>query len=298
MPLLNCLLALLVVTIWGLNFIFVTFSLEEFSPLMLCALRFLLASVPAIFFIKPPVGVPFRLVVWYGLVAFAMQFGFLFMGMYAGMSPGMASILMQVQVFFSLIIAAFFLGERLTVWEVTGALVSFSGILIIGLHIDRSHSLLGFIFILAAAASWGSANLITKKIKNHSSHNMLSLVIWGSFVAFVPMMILSLLFEGVNSIQVTYQHLTWVGVSCLLYTVYASTLIGYGVWNWLLIRYPVGMVVPFTLLVPIVGIISSILVFGEPFEVWKCMAGILVISGLGINIFSLYLQNQRLEEAM
>ena len=122
---------------------------------------------------------------------------------------------------------------------------------------------------------------------------MFALVIWGSLVAVVPMLILSLIVEGPRSIIDTYHQVTWVGASSLLYIVYGSTLLGYGLWNWLLSRYPVGVIVPFTLLVPIVGVLSAVLVLGEPFETWKLVAGLLVIGGLGINLFSAYFISHR-----
>src|SRR5207249_4460570 len=82
----------------------------------------------------------------------------------------------------------------------------------------------------------------------------------------------------------SYHHITWVGVTSLFYIVYGSTWIGYGVWNWLLSRYAVGIIVPFTLLVPVIGILSSILILGEPFQRWKLIAGLFVISGVCINL--------------
>lgn len=282
MPFSHLLLALLVVLIWGVNFIFVKFGLDEMSPLLLCALRFLLASIPAVFFIKPP-AVPFRIIAAYGLVMFALQFALLFMGMQVGMTPGMASLLMQVQVFFSIFFAVLFLGEKPTIGQVIGALVSFVGIGLVAMHFDATVSFLGFLFIMAAAATWGIGNLITKKIK---TTNFISVIVWGSFIACLPMFLLALIFEGPGSFIYTYEHLTWKGGVSLLYIVYISTWIGYGIWNWLISRYPVGMIVPFTLLVPVVGILSSILVLGEPFQLWKLVAGLLVISGLCINILS------------
>lgn len=280
MPISHFLLALLVVTIWGINFLFVKLGLDEISPLLLCAVRFLLASVPAIFFIKPP-AIPFRMVAIYGLVMFALQFSLLFIGMHAGMTPGMASLTMQVQVFFSMFFAAILLAERPSIWQIVGAVVSFVGIGLVAMHLDRNISVFGFLFILAAAATWGVGNLITKKTNNI---NMIALVVWGSFVASFPLLMLSLLFEGASSIVYSYHHLTWQGIISVLYIVYVSTWVGYGVWNWLLGRYPVGMIVPFTLLVPIVGILSSVLVLGEPFQLWKLTAGLLVIGGLCINL--------------
>lgn len=280
MPITHLLLALLVVIIWGVNFVFVKFGLDEISPLLLCAVRFILASVPAIFFIKRP-STSFKIVASYGLVMFALQFSLLFMGMYFGMSPGMTSLIMQVQVFFSMFFAAILLGERPRSWQLIGALVAFSGVGLVALHCDKNISLLGFLFILAAAATWGIGNLITKQAKDI---NIISLVVWGSFVASFPMLIFSLIFEGPKNIIYSYHHLSWLGFASVLYIVYASTWVGYGVWNWLVSRYPVGVIVPFTLLVPIVGILSSILILNEPFQIWQLFAAILVMAGLCINV--------------
>ncbi|HAU1152453.1 TPA: EamA family transporter [Legionella pneumophila] len=282
MPFAHLLLALLVVFVWGINFIFVKLSLEEFSPLLLCAVRFLLASVPAVFFIKPP-AVPFKIIAGYGLIMFALQFALLFIGLRVGMTPGVASLLMQVQVFFSMFFAIIFLGEQPQIGQIIGALISFIGIGVVALHFDHNVSLMGFLCILAAAASWGVGNLITKKIH---SVNLIAVIVWSSFVACLPMFILSLVFEGPASFVTTYEHMTWKGILSLLYIVYISTWVGYGVWNWLISRYPVGMVVPFTLLVPVVGILSSVFILGEPFYLWKLVAGLLVISGLCINLLT------------
>jgi len=260
---------------------FVKLSLNEISPFLLCALRFLLASVPAIFFIKPPTGA-YKTVILYGLIMFGLQFVLLFMGMSFGMPAGMASIIMQTQVFFSMLCAALFLGETPEIWQIIGAMVSFMGIAVIAEHIDSHVTALGVVCILSAAAVWGFGNLITKKSSNI---NMMSLVIWGSFVASIPMVGLVLLTDGPTQIMFSIHHMTSIGIISLLYTTYISTLVGYGLWNWLLFRYPVGTVAPFTLLIPIVAIMSSILFLGETLTTWKIVAGLLVMSGLFINIF-------------
>lgn len=282
MPIYHLLLALLVVCVWGGNFIFVKLSLNEMPPLLLCAIRFLLASFPAILFIKPPAA-PFRMVALYGFIMFGMQFALLFMGMYAGMPPGLASILVQVQVFFSILFAALALKEIPTLWQVIGGLISFSGIGLVALHLDHHATLAGFLLIIAGAASWGVGNLITKRL---SHVNIMSLVVWGSFIACFPLTLLSLIFEGPSQIMHTFTHLSWVGIVSVAYIVYFSTWIGYGVWNYLICRYHVSVVVPFTLLVPIVAILSSVIFLHEPFQKWKLMAGLLVITGLCINFLA------------
>ncbi|WP_058533431.1 EamA family transporter [Legionella saoudiensis] len=282
MPFSHLILALIVVFVWGLNFLFVSIGLTEISPLLLCALRFLVASVPAIFFVKLPKK-SFKMVALYGLVMFALQFALLFIGMSFGMPAGIASILIQVQVFFSMFFAIFFLGEQPNIGQIIGALVSFSGIALVAMHFDHDISLIGFIFILAAAATWGIGNLITKQIKTEHV-SMISLIVWGSFVACIPMFLISLMVEGITNFTYTFAHLTWKGAGAVLYIVFASTWVGYGLWNWLMARYPVGMVAPFTLLVPVVAMVSSVFFLGEPFYMWKLVAGLLVISGLCINI--------------
>lgn len=280
MPFPHLLLALVVVVAWGLNFIFVEFALRDLPPLLLCGIRFVLASVPVIFFIKPPAA-PFKTIVLYGFLMFGCQFGFLFIGMKLGMAPGLTSLVIQVQVFFSLFFAAIFLRELPGLWQILGALVSFSGIGLVSLHVEQHASFLGLLCVLAAAISWGLGNLITKKIQHI---NMIALVVWGSFVACFPMLLLSWLLEGKASWLTSYHHLTWLSTISVLYIVYISTWVGYGVWNWLISRYPIAIIVPFTLLVPIVAIISSIIVFHERFELWKLFSGLLVIGGLGINL--------------
>ena len=161
------------------------------------------------------------------------------------------------------------------------------------MHFDKNISLSGFVCILLSAATWGIGNIITKKTYNVS---MISLVVWGSFVACFPMLLLSFIFEGSVSIVYSYQHLTWIPVISLLYIVCLSTWVGYGVWNWLISRYPIGIIVPFTLLVPVVGILSSVLILGEPFQLWKLVSGLLVISGLYINLLGSRLFKVKLQQ--
>lgn len=282
MPIYHLFLVLLVVVIWGLNFIFVKLSLTELSPLLLCAVRFFLASVPAVFFIKPP-ATSWRLILMYGTFMFGLQFSLLFMGMYAGMPPGLASILAQVQVFFSIFMAGIFLKEFPTFWQILGALISFTGIGLVAFHLDHTATLSGFLLIMAAAAAWGYGNLITKKIGHV---NMISLVVWGSLVACLPLLILSLIFEGRENFVHSFANLTWVGGFSVLYIVYLSTWAGYGLWNWLINHYNVASVAPFTLLVPFVAMFASVFFLHESFALWKLEAGLLVIIGLCINFLA------------
>jgi O-acetylserine/cysteine efflux transporter len=281
MPVKHILLAILVAAVWGCNFLFVKLGVHEIPPLFLCAVRFFLASIPAIFFIRWP-ATSFKMVALYGLVMFALQFSLIFSGIALGVAAGMASLLAQVSIFFSVFFAAVFIGEIPNIWQIVGALLSFSGIGLAAMHLDSNMTLAGFSLVIAGAAAWGLGNLITKKLGHV---NMIALVAWGSLIAFPPLLILSLLMEGQEQILYAVHHFSWIAVISLLYIVYMSTWVGYGVWSWLLSRYPVTTVVPFTLLVPVFAMFGSALFMGESFELWKMVVSALVIAGLCVNLF-------------
>ncbi|MFZ2314743.1 MAG: EamA family transporter [Gammaproteobacteria bacterium] len=274
-------LAIILAAVWGCNFLFIKFSLIELPPFLLCAARFLLASFPAILFIKRPSLPALRLITLYGLVMFATQFSLLFFGMRAGASPGIAALLLQVQIFFSIFFAMAFLKEKLDRWQVLGALISFSGIGLIGLHLGGELTWQGFMLVIGAAATWGLGNLISKKIKNI---DVLALVVWGSFMAFLPLLILSLVFEGTGSLFTHAPHFAGLTIISVGYIVAASTWFGYGTWNALLSRYPISVISPFTFLIPLFGMLCSYLVLGESMQMWKIMAALLIVSGLCVNL--------------
>ncbi len=278
MPLSHLLAALLVILVWGFNFVVIKVGLEGISPLLLGFARFFLTSIPAVFFIKPPAA-PFKRVIAYGLVMFALQFSLLFMGMYAGMSAGLASLILQLQVFFTAFLAVFFFKEKLHVWQIIGGLIAFGGIALVAMHLSATTTLSGFLLVIAAAASWAFGNVISKKI---GKVDMVSLVVWGSLIAWPPLLGISLIVEGAPAVLNTFTHLTWASGGAVLYITYLSTLFGFGVWSWLLHHHPLGTIAPFTLLVPVFAILSSILVLHEPLEAWKIYAALLVIAGLCI----------------
>lgn len=273
-------LAVLVVAIWGFNFVVIKVGLKEIPPILLCALRFFLSAFPAVFFIKRP-AVPFRSVIAFGLVMFASQFALLFSGMYAGTTAGMASLVLQVHVFFTVALAVVFLAEQPSIWQIIGALTAFSGIGLVAAHTGCEISALGLILIVAAAASWGIGNLIAKKL---GKVDMLALVVWGSLVAWPPLLLLSYLLEQDSWSLEGMAYLSWPTIGAVGYITYLSTLLGFAVWSWLLSHYPAATVAPFTLLVPVFGFTSSALALGEPLYPWKLAAAVLIIAGLCINL--------------
>jgi O-acetylserine/cysteine efflux transporter len=286
MQLNHLLLAILVTSIWGFNFVVVTVGMEGISPLLLCFTRLFLTSIPAVFFIKKP-DIPLSKIILYGISMFSIQFSLLFSAIYAGVTPGLASILIQFQVFFTILFGLLLFKEKLKPWQIAGALISFAGIAIVGMHVGGEVTWAGIFLIIGASASWGIGNVVSKHI---GKVNIVSLVIWGSLISWPPLLLFSIWFEGLDNMLETAQYLTWTSIGAALYITYVSTLFGFCVWSWLLAHYPLATIAPFTLLIPIFGILSAALILDEALQPWKISAGVLVIAGLCVNMLGPKLQ--------
>lgn len=234
LPIRHLLLALLVVSIWGTNFVAIKVALRELPPLLLCAVRFILVAVPAVFFLPRP-AVPWRQLAIYGLTMFALHFGFLFLGMKLGMSAGLASLTLQFQVFVTLALAAAILKERISPVQIAGALTAFAGFGLVALNTGGDVTAAGLVCVLLGACSWGFANFFSKRL---GRVNPLALVVWGSLVVPLPMLAASLAFEGPALIVQSVAHVTWPTVFSVGFIVYGSTHVAYSLWSWLLRAYP------------------------------------------------------------
>ncbi len=278
----HILFGVLVAIIWGCNFIFVQVAITEIPPLALCAIRFFLSGTPLIFFVKRP-DVHFGWLALYSFLTFALQFAFLFLGMKAGITPGLASILLQIQVFISFLFAALLLGERLTQWQIIGACFAFTGVLVVVEHLGGGDiTLSGLLWLLAGATAWGAGNTCIKKMGKAKG---MGIVVWSSFLAFPPLWVASCFVDGPSAVFTALHALSWHGALSVFYIVYISTWVGYGLWAWLLGNYSVSMVVSFTLLVPVVGMLASSFMLGEGMQGWKITAACFILFGLMIHLF-------------
>lgn len=281
LPLRHILLAFLTVLIWGVNFIAIYVGLKDFPPFLFCTIRFGLSALPLVFFLPRPKA-PLKFIIAYGLLNFALQFGLLFSGIHMGLSPGLASLVLQIQVFFSIGLAFLFFSEKPGILKITGSLVSFIGIGIVAFNLTGGATLTGLLLTLLAALSWAAGNMFTKKVNAASP---LSLVAWGNLVAFPFMAAASLTMEGPAAITASFHNISWGTAAAVAYVVYLSTHLGYGIWGYLLKSYPTSAVVPFTLLIPIVGFISSALFLNENLNSWKIWASLFIMGGLLFNLF-------------
>ncbi|TWH51951.1 EamA family transporter [Sporomusa sp. KB1] len=278
-------LGLIVVVIWGLNFIAIKVGLQDVPPLLLGALRFLVASLPAIFFLpRPPVS--WRWLVILGLTINVGQFAFLFLGMKLGMPAGLASLVLQSQAFFTLALAVTMLGERWRWHHLVGLTLAACGMAIIGSQQGGNMTAVGFWLTLAAAASWGSGNVIMRQAtQGVPPFSMLSLVVWAGAVAIVPLALLSWCIEGPIAWQAAWRSPSLKVAASVLYLAYFATLVGYALWGKLLSRYPAAVVSPFALLVPVLGMSSSAWLLGEALSLWQTLGALLVMTGLVVHVF-------------
>lgn len=286
---LDWLFALIVIGVWGVNFVVMKWGLQEVSPLLLCALRFLAASLPFMLFFKPPANLPWRLLAAYGLVQGVGQFGLLFVGMQLGMPAGMASVVLQTQAFISLLLAAVLMQERPRSWQWLGLCIATVGLITIGsAHGEGAAqmSLVGFLCTVGSAAMWACGNLITRHAASYGAYEPVPFLVWTSVFPIVPLLLMSVWLEGgAHHMLQQVQAMTWMGWSSVAYLALLSTLLGYGLWTKLLQRYPTSTVAPLSLLVPVVGLLSAMLLLGEsPTGMqWLGTAGVLL--GMVVNQF-------------
>ncbi|WP_070884713.1 EamA family transporter [Pseudomonas sp. D2-3] len=277
----DILLAAVVIVAWGVNFVIIKVGLEGVPPMLLGALRFMLAAFPAILFIRRP-AMPLRWLLAYGLTISLGQFAFLFSAMYVGMPAGLASLVLQAQAFFTLGFAALFIGETVRRSSLIGLVVAAAGLLLIGSESGRAFTLAGFVLTLCAAAMWGLGNVVTKRI---GKVNLVSLVVWGSLIPPLPFLALSLIMEGPAQIETALRSISLSSVLAIAYLAFIATLLGYGLWSRLLSRYPASQVAPFSLLVPVVGLSSAWLFLGEALSTVQWLGAAIVMLGLLINVF-------------
>ena len=281
LPLRHPLLALLTVTIWGCNFVAIKLALHDLPPLLLCALRFLFVSLPLAFFLPRP-AVTWPQLLTYGLTMFALQFGFMFLGMKLGVSAGLASVMLQLQVFVTLALSAVYLRERISFPQIAGTVIALGGFAVVALHSGGELSLAGLGCVLLAACSWGYGNFMSRSL---GKVNPLALVVWGGLVVPLPMGLASLAFEGPARIGENLAHTGLPAMLALAFIVYVSTHVGYSLWSWLLARHAASTITPFALLVPVFGMLSSAFFLGEPLPGWKLEAAGLVLAGLTVTVF-------------
>lgn len=286
---LHVVLAVLITAIWGVNFSVIKLGLATVDPFILAGIRLSLCALPAIFFIRKP-NVPWRYIIGYGLVFGIGLWGIVNLGIKAGLSAGIASLVLQFSAFFTILLGGWVFKEALTRFQVLGMLIALGGLLCIIMISDGSVSLPGVLLVLVGAASWSVANIINKKA---STKEVFAFLVWSSAFAPIPLFALDYAVNGSSGYTTFVNQVDTTAVLSILFQVYPNTLFAYWIWNSLLKTYPVSTVAPLSLLVPIFGMLGSVLIFHEQVPASKVMAVVLIVLGLAVGLYG-----QRIFNAM
>ena len=279
-PATHLLLALAIVAIWGTNFVVIRIALDHLPPPLFATLRFTFAVLPAALFVRRP-QVGWGPLALYGVLIGAGQFGLLFVAMDGHISPGLASLVVQSQVFFTIALAMWLGGERVQLFQLGSLASATAGIGLIVAHGGGSATPLGLIMVLLAAMSWAGGNQVARA---SGVTDMFGFVVWASLFSAPPLLLGSLLLEGPSAIAAGLTHATIGTWAAVLWQSAGNTLFGYAAWGWLLARHPAAAITPTAMLVPVFGMGASALLLGEPLPGWKLGAAALVIGGLAVNV--------------
>ncbi len=274
-------LALVTVFLWGFNFVVIKVGVMDMPPLLLTALRYLFAAVPLVFFLPRP-KVPWKHMVIYGMVMGCAQFGLLYTAIKWGLPAGLASLVMQSQAFFTMALAVTMLGEIPLKSHIAGAAVAFGGLAVIGLERLNITAMVPLLMCVGAAFSWAIGNIVNRKV---GRVNAIAFVAWTSLVPVLPLLALSLVLEGPQAMSAGLASANLMTVLVVIYMAYGATIVGAGIWSFLLLRYPAGTVAPFSLLVPIVGFLGAYFAFAEEITLLEIIGSALVVAGLALNVF-------------
>lgn len=272
-------LAVLVAALWGVNFVVIELGLDHFPPLLFSALRFLVAALPALFFVGRP-KVAWKWIVGVGLALGVAKFGLLFIGMDRGMGAGLSSLVLQAQAVFTALFAALVLGERPGRVKLLGMGVALAGIGVAAVDEGASGPVPAFVLVIGAAACWGVSNVLTRRA---APPDALNFMVWVSTVPVLPLLGLSLLFEGWGRDRDALAALDWSGAGIIVYVAWVVTIFGFGAWGFLLSRYQASSVAPFTLLVPVFGMSSAALLLDESVSPLRWCAAALLVGGVALT---------------
>ncbi|HFR4114944.1 TPA: EamA family transporter [Yersinia enterocolitica] len=281
MKLTDFLIALLITAIWGVNFSIIKLGLITTDPLILAGIRFTLCALPAVFFIKKP-DTSWRYIIGYGLLFGIGLWGIVNLGIKAGVSAGIASLVLQFGAFFTMVLGAFLFHENLSKYQYIGIIVALLGLTSIIFISDGSVTFIGLALVLCGAVVWGLVSIIIKK---SDTKQVFSFLVWSSLFSPIPLFILSYLFNGPSGFTELAIHFNTTTLFSILFQVYPNTLFAYWVWNSLLTKYPVSVVAPLSLLVPIFGMLGSVMIFNESIPPGKTIAMVFIISGLIIGLY-------------
>jgi O-acetylserine/cysteine efflux transporter len=279
----HLILGLLVALIWGVNFVAIDLGLRDTLPLVLVALRFALVAVPLVFFVPKP-DAPWRVIVGIGLFMSTGQFGLLFTAMHLGLPVGLAAVVLQCQMIFTLVIGALALRERPTRMQLLGAVIGAAGLVIVALgRLEGEKGLAAVVPMLiciAAGLSWAIGNVISRSAAGADGFGI---VVWSALVVPVPVLAVSLFLDGPAAVGDAFATIGWQTIVSVGFTSCLASLVGYTIWNMLLGRYPAALVAPFALLTPPIGLAAAAVLLGQVPNTLELLGSALLVGGVAVG---------------
>ena len=269
-------MAFFIVVLWGLNFVALKIAVLSLPPIFLAGLRFLLISIPWIFFVEKP-KVSKRQFITLPITLGVLQYSLLYYGMSTGLSAGLSAVILQTQSFFTVIMSTILIKEKPRLNEILGLLIGALGVMILLINNNGDFKIEAVLIILAAAISWGIANI---QLKNLGNVNMVSFLIWISPFAAIVLFIISFILEYDLVLNIDFSNVEIKVFLSIFYTAYLSTVIGFTMWQYLLNKYKSIQITPYGLLVPVTGSIFGYIILNEVLEIYQIISGIIIIIGL------------------
>jgi O-acetylserine/cysteine efflux transporter len=276
----DSLLAALVALIWGINFLVIDWGMVGVPPLLFLAFRFVAVALPAVFLVRRP-QVSWRILAVVGLTMSLGQFSLLYLALDRGMPPGLAGLVLQAQVVFTVVLSTAALREVPTRQQVLGVLLGSSGLAIIAAGRGGSVPLLALVLTLLAALSWATGNVVVRAAKVSGG---LSVTVWSAVVVPVPALALALAVDGGSGVADGLAAFGWEAALSTAYTAVLASLVGYAIFNSLLARWPAAAVVPWILLVPVVSMSAAWVILGDTPAPGEVAGGVVMLAGLVVAL--------------
>lgn len=273
--------AFAVIFIWGINFFFMKLGVNDLSPMLLGFLRFLMVIFPAILLVKIP-KTSWKWLLLYGIVSNFAQFAFMFSAIHTGMPTSLVALVVQSQAFFTVVIAFLFLNEQVKWNQWLAILIAAIGLFIIAFGQQHTNiPLIGLLLVLCSALAWAFGNIVVKRI---GKINPIGLVVWGNILTPLWFLLLAVQQQGWHGVQHDLLNISWQGLTAAAFLAYFATIIGYGLWVYLLAKYPVAKISPLSLWVPVISMIFAYLFLDEHLNIWQWLGSSVVMFGLMVHL--------------
>ena len=276
-------LAVFVTVLWGFTFVVMRDLLDVLPPFLMSTLRVVAAGAPVLVLWRVP-KIPFYWVLLLGATQGVVQMSLLLFGMQFGMPAGLASLVLQMQVLFTTLLAFMLLGEKPGRAQYAGIAISLVGMIVIASTMPGGGTLIGFGIVILAALTWATSNIV---VKFAGTDDVISLVAWAHVIGILPLLALSYGLEGQNEIFHILAELSWFRVGEIAFLGGILTFGGFTLWSYLMRKNSASTVAPFSLIIPIAGMTSTALILGEELSTLRMAGAGLVLVGLAFGTIRL-----------